>query len=141
SASLAHFPGPADYSLTPDEYAAHISRAKETVDIPVIASLNGMSGESWLRFSRVIEQAGADALELNLYEIVTSLDVPGAAIEHQLGDAVREVKHILKIPVCVKLSPFFTALGNVAKQLDGAGADGLVLFNRFYQPDIDTETI
>ena len=141
AATLGHFPNLADYVFEPDEYAAHISRAKGTVAVPVIASLNGTSAESWLTFSRAIEQAGADALELNLYEVVTDLSVPGGAIEHQLGDAVRELKRILKIPVCVKVSPFFSAFGNVARQLDVAGADGLVLFNRFYQPDIDTMTM
>jgi dihydroorotate dehydrogenase (fumarate) len=139
--SLTHFPDAADYALTPDRYAEHIARAKRTVAIPVIASLNGTSGESWLRFSRTIEQAGADALELNLYEVVTNLSTPGGVIEHQLVGAVRELKRELKIPVSVKVSPFFAAFGNVARHLDEAGAAGIVLFNRFYQPDIDTETM
>ncbi|MEP7308884.1 MAG: dihydroorotate dehydrogenase-like protein [Acidobacteriota bacterium] len=141
SATLAHFPDAADYTLTPDEYAAHIDRAKRSVAIPVIASLNGTSGESWLKFAHVVEQAGADALELNLYEVVTDLNVPGRTVEHQLLDAVTELKNVLTIPVSVKVSPFFAAFGNVAKQLDAAGADGLVMFNRFYQPDIDTATM
>lgn len=112
-----------------------------TVRIPVIGSLNGTSAESWLTFARIIEQAGADALELNLYEVVTDLGIPGAAVEHQLTDIVKELKHVLKIPIAVKLSPFFAAFGNVARQLDAAGADGLVMFNRFYQPDIDIKTM
>jgi dihydroorotate dehydrogenase (fumarate) len=141
AASLAHFPEAADYALAPDKYAEHISRAKRTVGIPIVASLNGTSGESWLTFARIIEQAGADALELNLYEVVTDLRVPGGAVERQLAGAVRELKQLLKIPIAVKLSPFFAAFGNVARQLDGEGADGLVLFNRFYQPDIDIETM
>jgi dihydroorotate dehydrogenase (fumarate) len=141
SATLSHFPRAADYVLGPDEYAAHVSLVKRSVAVPVIASLNGTTGESWLTFSRTIEQAGADALELNLYEVVTNLELPGAAVERQLRTAVQALKQILKIPVCVKLSPFFTAFGNVARQLDAAGADGLVLFNRFYQPDVDTETL
>jgi len=107
----------------------------------VIGSLNGTSAESWLSFSRLIEQAGADALELNLYEVVTDLDVAGLAVEHQIVDIVKEVKGTLKIPVAVKLSPFFASFGNLARQLDLAGADGLVLFNRFYQPDIDIKTM
>jgi len=138
---VAHFPGAAEYALAPDAYAEHISRAKRATSIPVIASLNGTSGESWLKFASVIEQAGADALELNLYEVVTDLSVPGRAVEHQLADAVKELKHLLKIPVSAKVSPFFAAFGNVARQLDAAGADGIVLFNRFYQPDIDTSTM
>jgi dihydroorotate dehydrogenase (fumarate) len=139
--SLTHFPEAADYALTPDRYAEHIARTKRTVAIPVIASLNGTSGESWLRFSRTIEQAGADALELNLYEVVTDLSVPGGVIERQLADAVVELKRELKIPIAVKVSPFFAAFGNVARQLDEAGAAGIVLFNRFYQPDIDADTM
>ena len=138
---LAAFPSAADYPLGPDAYVEHIARVKSTVGIPVIASLNGTSGESWLRFSSVIEQAGADALELNLYRVVTDLRVPGAAVERELVQAVAEVKRQLKIPIAVKLSPFFAAFGHLARQLDEAGADGLVLFNRFYQPDIDTDTM
>lgn len=138
---LEDFPAAADYPLGPDEYAEHIARAKRTVGVPVIASLNGTSGESWLRFSRVIEQAGADALELNLYQVVTDLGMSGAAAESDLTNAVSELKRTLKIPIAVKVSPFFAAFGHVAKQLDAAGADGLVIFNRFYQPDIDLETM
>jgi dihydroorotate dehydrogenase (fumarate) len=114
---------------------------KAAVSIPVIGSLNGTSPESWLTFSRLIEQAGADALELNLYEVVTDLRRPGAAIEQQLVQIVTDLKYALKIPVAVKLSPFFSAFGNFAQQLDAARADGLVLFNRFYQPDIDIKTM
>jgi dihydroorotate dehydrogenase (fumarate) len=139
--SLAHFPEAADYALAPDKYAEHISLAKRTVGIPIVASLNGTSGEAWLTFARIIEQAGADALELNLYEVVTDLHVPGAAIERQLAGTVKELKGLVKIPIAVKLSPFFAAFGNVATQLDEAGADGLVIFNRFYQPDIDIEAM
>ena len=138
---LAHFPGADDYALAPDEYAEHIARVKRAVAIPVIASLNGASGASWLTFSRIVEQAGADALELNLYEVVTDLSVPGTAVEHELTRTVRELKRTLKIPIAVKVSPFFAAFGHVARQLDAAGADGIVLFNRFYQPDIDTATM
>jgi dihydroorotate dehydrogenase (fumarate) len=141
AASLAHFPDAAEYVLAPEEYAEHLSRVKRAVSIPVIASLNGTSGESWLTFSRVLEQAGADALELNLYEVVTDLDLPGTAIEHQLCHAVQELKRLLVIPVSLKLSPFFASVGNMARHLDRAGVDGLVLFNRFYQPDIDINTM
>ena len=138
---LAPFPADHEYPLAPDDYARHVSRVKEAVKMPVIGSLNGTSAESWLTFSRIIEQAGADALELNLYEVVTDLDVPSTAIEHQLCHGVMELKRVLKIPIAVKLSPFFAAFGNVAQRLDAAGADGLVLFNRFYQPDIDIRTM
>jgi dihydroorotate dehydrogenase (fumarate) len=138
---IAEFPEPEDYSLTPEGYAEHIHRLKKTVRIPIIASLNGTSPESWLRFARIIEQAGADALELNPYEVVTSLGVPGAAIERRLTDIVRDLKRLLRIPIAVKLSPFFSAFANMARQLDEAGADGLVLFNRFYQPDINIRSM
>ena len=138
---LALFPASYEYPQGPDEYALHLSRVKQAVKIPVIGSLNGTSAEWWLKFSSILEQAGADALELNLYEVVTDLDVPGMAVEHQIVDIVKELKRTLKIPIAVKLSPFFAAFGNIAHQLDLAGADGLVMFNRFYQPDIDTRTM
>lgn len=134
---LAGFPLPGDYPMGPDAYAEHVRRVKEAVAMPVIGSLNGGLTESWLRFAQAIEQAGADALELNLYQVVTDANQPAAAIENRLASAVRELKRRLRIPVAVKLSPFFTSLANLARQLDEAGADGLVIFNRFYQPDID----
>ena len=127
--------------MGPQEYAAHVSHVKAAVKIPIIGSLNGTSAESWLSYSRIIEQAGADGLELNLYEVVTDLNVASMAVEHQLTDIVQDLKRTLKIPIAVKLSPFFSAFANVARQLDLAGADGLVLFNRFYQPDIDIKTM
>jgi dihydroorotate dehydrogenase (fumarate) len=135
---LKYYPPTSDYPLAPDDYAEHLARVKRTVAVPVIGSLNGSSAESWLTFARTIEQAGADALELNLYELVTDLDASGTAVERQLVDAVDELKRFIRIPLAVKVSPFFSAFANVAKRLDHAGADGLVLFNRFYQPDIDT---
>jgi len=138
--SLDGFPLAGDYPLGPDAYAEHLSRLKQAVAIPIIGSLNGTSPESWLTFARVIEQAGADALELNLYETVTDLHVTAAAVENEFAGIVREVKRLLTIPVAVKVSPYFTAFGNMARQLDVAGADGLVLFNRFYQADIDVNT-
>jgi len=139
--TLGHFPPASEYPFAPDAYAEHIGRAKTAVKIPIIASLNGTSAESWLRFARVIQQAGADALELNLYDVVTSLTTPGSAVEHEMASIVRELKRLLTIPVAVKLPPYFTAFANVARQLDLAGADGLVLFNRFYQPDVDIKTM
>lgn len=134
---LSYFPEPDSYALRPDDYLEHVRRVKAAVKIPVIGSLNGTTAESWLRFARLIEQAGADAIELNMYEIVTDADQTALAVEHGLRQTVQDLKHELKIPVAVKVSPFFTAFGNVAHELDRAGADGLVLFNRFLQPDID----
>jgi dihydroorotate dehydrogenase (fumarate) len=138
---LRAFPSPAEYPLGPDEYAEHIARVKDAVRIPVIGSLNGRTPESWLKFARVIEQAGADALELNMYHVPADLFASASAIEDRLIAVVKDLKRHLKIPLAVKLSPFFTALGSLARQLDAAGADGLVLFNRFYQPDIDIRTM
>jgi dihydroorotate dehydrogenase (fumarate) len=137
SPTIAEFPHQDDYPLASDAYAEHVNRLKGAVKIPIIASLNGTSPQTWLRFARIIEQAGADALEINPYEVITNPAVPGVSVERALIDIVRDLKRVLRIPVAVKLSPFYSALANVARQLDEAGADGLVLFNRFYQPDID----
>jgi len=139
--ALSAYPGQHDYPLGPDEYAEHVYKVKRAVSIPVIGSLNGRTAESWLKFALIIEQAGADALELNMYDVCSEVSVPAAAIESRLVSVVRELKRLLKIPLAVKLSPFFTAFANMAHQLDNAGADGLVLFNRFYQPDIDIKTM
>lgn len=141
SNACALFPAASRYAFGPDAYAEHIRRAKETVHIPVIGSLNGTSRESWLKFARLIEAAGADALELNLYEVFTEGRVPAAAIEDQLAGIVHEVKRIIAIPVAVKVTPFFTSFGHFARRLDAAGADALVLFNRFYQNDLDITTM
>lgn len=138
---MAQFPSPHEYPQDPDAYAEHVYRAKQAVAIPVIASLNGTTGESWLRFAEKVEQAGADALEMNMYQVVTDLTTPGAVVEARLVGTVHDLKHVLRIPVAVKLSPFFAAFGTLARQLDATGADGLVLFNRFYQPDIDIRTM
>jgi dihydroorotate dehydrogenase (fumarate) len=138
---LAGFPSSRDYPLTPIEYLEHVRKVKQAVDVPVIASLNGTTAEAWLKYSRLLEQAGADGLEVNLYEVVADLSVPGVAVETQIIDAVVALKQTLRIPVAVKLSPFFAAFGNVASRLDQAGADALVMFNRFYQPDIDTRRL
>jgi dihydroorotate dehydrogenase (fumarate) len=139
--ALAWFPPPRDYPFAPHEHLEHLRQVKQALTIPVIASLNGTSAEAWLKFARLLQDAGADALELNFYEVVTDAAIPGLAVEHQLVDAVTELKRELRIPLAVKLSPFFTAFANLARQLDEAGADGLVLFNRFYQPDIDIRRI
>jgi dihydroorotate dehydrogenase (fumarate) len=140
-AALAEYPPEEAFRRSPAQYAEHLAQVKRAVSVPVIGSLNGTTPESWLTYSRIIEQAGADGLELNLYEVVTNFDVSGAAIEHLIVQVVRELKEFIHIPVAVKLSPFFASPGNLAHQLDRAGADGLVLFNRFYQPDIDTAAI
>jgi dihydroorotate dehydrogenase (fumarate) len=139
--TLAHFPAAADYPLMPDAYAEHVRLAKRAVAMPVIASMNGTSATPWLKYAQIIEDAGADALEVNLYEMVTDLRVAAVTVERRFAKIVKDLKSILRIPVAVKLTPFFTAFGNVAAQLDAAGADGLVLFNRFYQPDIDIRTM
>jgi dihydroorotate dehydrogenase (fumarate) len=139
AAALSYYPRLTEYRLAPRDYLEHLRQVKAAVKIPVIASLNGTTAESWMKYARLLEQAGADALEVNMYDIVTDLDVPGLAIETMLRNLVLELKRALRIPVAVKLSPFFSAFGNVARQLDRAGADGLVLFNRFYQPDIDIQ--
>lgn len=137
AAALSGFPRPENYPMSPSEYLEHIRRVKETVRIPVIASLNGITAESWARFARSIEQAGADALELNIYEVAEDPRESGLAIEARIRDLVIDMKATTAIPIAVKLGPFFTAFGHVARELDIAGADGLVIFNRFYQPDID----
>jgi dihydroorotate dehydrogenase (fumarate) len=141
AARLASFPPAGEYPFSPDEHLEHLRRVKAAVSVPVIASLNGTTGGAWLRYSQLLQDAGADALEVNFYEVLTNLEVAGAAVEAQIINAVGDLKRTLQIPVAIKLSPFFTAFGNVAHRLDLAGADGLVIFNRFYQPDIDTRTM
>ena len=137
AAALASFPPTAEYPFSPQEYLEHLRRVKQAVGIPVIASLNGTTKEAWLQFAKQFEQAGADAIELNYYEVVTELAIPGIAVETQIRDMVHDLKRSVRIPVAIKLSPFFTAFGNFAKELDATGVDALVIFNRFYQPDID----
>jgi dihydroorotate dehydrogenase (fumarate) len=138
---IGYFPKPTDYRFGPHEYAEHLYRTAQAVKIPVIGSINGHTRESWLTHARMVEQAGAAALEVNWYDVSTNPRAAGYQIEEDLVDTVRELKGLLGIPLAVKVSPFFTAFANVARQLDEAGADGLVLFNRFYQPDIDIKTM
>ena len=138
--ALSYFPEPLSYHTTSDAYLEHIRRAKETLEIPIIASLNGSTGSGWTSFAQKIEQAGADALELNLYAIAADPNWAPEEIEQGYLATVRTVKNAIRIPVAVKLSPFFTNLAYFAHQLDHVNADALVLFNRFYQPDIDLET-
>jgi dihydroorotate dehydrogenase (fumarate) len=138
---FGQFPQPNEYAIHRDEYAEHVRRVKAAVSMPVIGSLNGRTRQSWLEYARAIEEAGADALELNMYEVVTDLAVPSVHVEAELVGVVQTVKEIVTIPVAVKLSPFFTAIGDIARRLADADADGLVLFNRFYQPDIDINSL
>lgn len=133
-----YFPMAGEYRSGPDEYLDLIARAKMAVDMPVIASLNGYSMGGWIDFAKMIEEAGADALELNIYYIPSNLDMTGEQVEQNYIDILTEVKQkVRRIPVAVKLSPYFSNLANMAQKLDKAGTDALVLFNRFYQPDID----
>jgi dihydroorotate dehydrogenase (fumarate) len=139
--ALSFFPQASEFRLGPEGYLEHIRKAKEAVDIPIIASLNGATVGGWAKFAQQIEQAGADALECNIYYIPTDPNLKAAEIEQTYVDVVWAVKSAISIPVAIKISPFFTNLANVAKRLDDAGADGLVLFNRFYQPDIDLDEL
>jgi dihydroorotate dehydrogenase (fumarate) len=137
--SLTYFPRSSEFHTGSEGYLNHIRAAKQAVDIPIIASLNGATLGGWTKYAKQIEQAGADAIECNLYFIPTNTEIPGSEIENRYIDVVREVKLAVQIPVAAKLSPFFSNLANAAKRLDQLGTDGLVLFNRFYQPDIDLE--
>ncbi len=139
--ALTYFPDPEEYRLGPEEYLRHIWEAKQKVQIPVIASLNGSSTGGWTEYARQIERAGADALELNIYYIPTDPNLTGTEVELNYLQILKEVKSVVRIPVAMKLSPFFSSFMNMAKKLDDAGADGLVLFNRFYQPDIELESL
>jgi dihydroorotate dehydrogenase (fumarate) len=139
--ALTYFPEPEEFRLGPEEYLKHIARAKKAVDIPIIASLNGSSAGGWTAYAKAIQLAGADALELNIYYIPTDMDITSAQVEQNYLEILKAVRAAVHIPVAVKLSPFFTNFANMAKRLDLAGANGLVLFNRFYQPDIDLESL
>ncbi len=138
--SLTFFPEPERFVLHADEYLEHIRKAQEAVDIPVIASLNATSPGSWTEFATLIEGAGANAIELNIYHIETEPGRPGSQVEDDYIDILTAVEAAVDIPVAVKASPFFSNFANMAKRFDDAGADALVLFNRFYQPDIDLNT-
>lgn len=135
------FPSSAAFALGPEPYLEHLRRTKAAVRVPVFASLNGTTPGGWLEYARLMEDAGADALELNVYHIATDFVMSSADVEIQTIELVDEVKRTVRIPVAVKLSPFYTSLAHVAWKLDGVNADGLVLFNRFYQPDIDVEAL
>jgi dihydroorotate dehydrogenase (fumarate) len=139
--SLTFFPKAAEFTTGPEEYLGQIRKAKEAVSIPIIASLNGAAIGGWVDYARKIQQAGADALELNVYSIPTEMDRSSAEIEQVYIDIVKAVKSVISIPVAMKLSPFFSNMANMAKRLDQAGVNALVLFNRFYQPDINLEQL
>jgi len=140
-ASSSYLPNPDGYHVGPDHYLEHLREAKEAVSIPIIASLNGTTAGGWTRYAEKMEQAGADAIELNTYYIATDATETGAEVERRAVDTLAAVKEAVSIPVAVKLSPFFSSLANLARQLEEKGAEGLVLFNRFYQPDVDIEEL
>ncbi len=139
--AVTMFARPPDFRLGPDEYLDQVRRLKKAVAVPVLGSLNGTSEGGWLVYARLIEQAGADGLELNLYDLATDFDETGEQIEHRALRVVRAVRQAVRIPVAVKLSPFYTATAHFARALDQTGVAALVLFNRFYQPDIDVEQL
>ena len=139
--SLSFFPHRDDFKVGPDAYLEHIARAKAAVNIPIIGSLNGTTFGGWMKYARQIQQAGADALELNIYSVPTTPDRPADDVENEYLTIIASTKAQLKIPVAVKLSPYFTNFAHFARRADRNGADALVLFNRFYQPDIELETL
>jgi dihydroorotate dehydrogenase (fumarate) len=139
--ALTWFPELEDYSTGPDLYLEHLTNAKEALDIPVIASLNGVTPGGWLRYAKLCEDAGADALELNVYAVETDAEVSAIAVEERTAGLVREVRGAVSIPLAVKVGPFYSAFAHMAVRLREAGADGLVLFNRFLLPDIDLDTL
>ncbi len=139
--ALSYYPDMETYNVGPDEYLNLISKAKEATKIPVIGSLNGVSTGGWTAYAKNIQDAGADALELNVYYIATNPDMTGAEVEQRYVDVLTEVKKVVTIPVAMKIGPSFSSVANMAKQLAAAGADALVLFNRFYQPNIDLEEL
>lgn len=139
--AISYFPEQEVFHVGSEAYLNQIRRAKEMVDLPIIASLNSSTFGSWRDYALKVEQAGADGLELNIYYVPTDLELTGEKIEQAYIDIVRSVTSVVNLPVAVKLSPFFSNLANMAKRLSDAGANGLVLFNRFYQPDIDLETL
>jgi len=139
--SISYFPDMQSYNVGPDQYLNLIRRAKEAVNIPVIGSLNGTSVGGWTDYATLIEEAGADALELNVYYLPTHPDITGAEVEKLYLDILSAVRQAVMIPVAMKLSPFFSSVANMSGRLADHGADGLVLFNRFYQPDFDLENL
>ena len=139
--ALTYFPQSSEYNLGPEEYVELLHKTRQALAIPVIGSLNGISTGGWIKFAKKIEEAGADAIELNVYYIPTDAKLTAQEVEDRYLEVLNAVKTTVKIPVAMKLSPFFSSMANMAKRLDEAGANGLVLFNRFYQPDIDLESL
>jgi dihydroorotate dehydrogenase (fumarate) len=139
--ALSYFPDQEEYRLGPEGYLENLRRIKEAVDVPVFGSLNGVSEGGWTRFAKKMEEAGADGIELNLYFIPTDPSLSGRAVEQLYVDTLKSVKATVSVPIAMKLSPFFSSMSEMAQRLDEAGADGLVLFNRFYQPDLDLENL
>lgn len=139
--SLSYFPEEDNYNLGPEEYLEHIREAKAATDIPIIASLNGVTRGGWIDYARRMEEAGADAIELNIYLVPTNPDVTGAEIESVYMNILAAVKACVRIPVAMKLSPFFSSIPNMARKLEQMDVDGLTLFNRFYQPELNLETL
>jgi dihydroorotate dehydrogenase (fumarate) len=139
--SLGYFPRVEDYAVGPEEYLELLRRAAESVDIPVIGSLNGITSRGWVDYALQMEQAGAKGVELNVYYIPADLEESGREVEARYLEIVQAVKGAVSVPVAMKLSPFFSSIGNMARRLDEAGADALVMFNRFYQPDFDLEAL
>lgn len=139
--AISYFPEFSEYKIGPEYYLEQIRKIKESVSIPVIASLNGKSMGGWTEYAKKIEEAGADALELNIYFLATDVNKSGSEIENLYIDIVKEVRKVVNIPIAVKLSPYFSSTAWIANELVKAGANGLVLFNRFYQPDIDLENL
>jgi len=139
--AMDFFPNLDDFHVGSDEYLEHIRKAKERVSIPVIGSLNGITNEGWIDYSRQMEQAGADGLEVNIFFIPGDVSMSSSAVEHRYLNIIDAIKHNVKIPVAVKLNPYFSAMGNMSTRMQQAGANALVLFNRFYQPDFDIEKL
>jgi len=139
--ALTYLPTPGDFRFGPQDYLDHLWRAKQALGIPVIASLNGRTVGGWSHFARQLEQAGADAIELNIYYVAADLEMSGREVEDLYLEIVRSVRRCVTVPIAVKIGPYFSAPGNMARRLVEAGANGLVLFNRFYQPDVDLDQL
>ena len=139
--ALTYFPNVGDYNLGPDEYVELLHKAKESLDIPIIASLNGITVGGWITYAKKLKQAGADAIELNVYYIPTDPAMTSADVEDRYAEILDAVRRSVKLPIAMKLSPFFSSFAHMAHRLTNIGANGLVLFNRFYQPDINLETL
>ena len=136
-----YFPDMTSYNVGPDGYLEHIRKVKQATELPVVASLNGISLGGWLRYATLMQDAGADALELNLYDIPSDPELPGSVVEQRYVDIVSDIRSQVKIPLAVKIGPYFSSIPDIARKLDEAGANAIVIFNRFYQPDFDLESL